>query len=227
MVFPTINTGGRASTTTVYGGAELTKIQQLMSGINIASTDTTNKPIIATEVTFNSGVLKFFDSNNTNKIAVITPDISIDTQVRFPATMTSTVADNEFLMANTNQVMKNKTIDASQNALTNIDNSNLKSNIAIDWTKINKTGSKLTDFANTPVASPTDGQALVYSSTSAAWVYYTAIQSADINLPNKTGTLPTASTTSVPIYRNDMDVNTQRVYISKLEGGSPVLIRLA
>jgi hypothetical protein len=226
MGFPTITGGGRASTTTVYGGAELTKLQNLFAGINIAASDSTNKPVISTEVTFASAMLKFLDANATNTIKIITPDISVDVSAQFPITMTTVLADNTFLMTGLNQIVTNKTIDAGVNSITNIADTNVKAGAAISWSKISKTGSKLNDVANMPVANPGDGQSIVYNAASNAWVYYTTITSSDINLPNKTSSLPVASTGSVPMYRNDLDANNQRVYFSKLEAGTPVLVRV-
>ena len=227
MVYPIITNGGRSTTATTYGGQELTKLQQYLSGINIATTDTTNKPIIMTETTFASGILKLADANSSNIIKVLTPDIAIDVSVRFPQSMTNVVNDNEFLLTNIVQVMKGKVMDATQNTIINLDDANFKSNASVGWGKVSKSGSKLNDLGDTPNTAPTTGQSLIYDSTSAAWTYYSAITSSDINLPNKTSSLPVADSTKTPIYRNDLDVNTQRVYISKLEGGSAVLVRLA
>ena len=38
---------------------------------------------------------------------------------------------------------------------------------------------------------------------------------------------PTATTTSTPVYRHDIDVNNQAIYVSRLENGVAVKFRLA
>lgn len=60
---------------------------------------------------------------------------------------------------------------------------------------------------------------------SGSWVP-TLVNSTNIRLINE-AVEPTATTGAVPFYRTDIDVNNQAVYISKLENGVPVRIRVA
>lgn len=46
-------------------------------------------------------------------------------------------------------------------------------------------------------------------------------------LANNTGTEPTATTTEVPFYRKDIDANNQAIYISKIENGVTIKVRVA
>lgn len=54
----------------------------------------------------------------------------------------------------------------------------------------------------------------------------TLVNSTNVRLANES-TEPTATTTSAPVYRHDIDVFNQAVYISKLENGSIVKVRIA
>jgi len=46
-------------------------------------------------------------------------------------------------------------------------------------------------------------------------------------LANNTGTEPTATTTEVPMYRKDLDANNQAIYLSKIENGQVIKVRVA
>lgn len=46
-------------------------------------------------------------------------------------------------------------------------------------------------------------------------------------LGNNTGTEPTATTTEVPLYRKDLDANNQAIYLSKIENGVTIKVRVA
>lgn len=65
-------------------------------------------------------------------------------------------ADFELVSKDANQALTNKTIDASLNTLSNIANSNVSATAAIDWSKINKSGSNLTDIATRSHTSLSD-----------------------------------------------------------------------
>jgi len=52
--------------------------------------------------------------------------------------------------------LTNKIIDADNNTISNIDNSEIKNGASIDWTKINKNGSNLTDFTTRSHSNLTD-----------------------------------------------------------------------
>lgn len=60
--------------------------------------------------------------------------------------------------------------------------------------------------------------------TSSAWVP-TLVNSTNIRLVNEISE-PTASSTALPIYRHDIDTVNQAIYISKLENGAVVKVRL-
>jgi len=225
MTFTTITGGGRTSTTTQYGGQDLTKVLNLFGGVNIASVDTTNKPVLNTESLFKSGKLRLYDSDSSNLITVLTPNLTLDANVTFPTTLATGASSNTFLFEATNQAITNKTIDADVNTIIDLDNNNLRSTALIDWTKINKTGSKLQDLGNVFSTGLVNNQSPIWNQTNNRWEMKD-LTNPDILLPNKT-VVPTATTTSVPIYRNDLDVNNQRVYLSVLQAGSPVLVRVA
>ena len=225
MPFPIISGGGRSSTTTQYGGQELTKIQNLFNNVNIASVDATNKPILNTELLFKSGKLRLYDSDSSNIITIVTSNISQDVNLTFPTTMLGGASVNTFLFEGTTQPISGKIIDADNNTIIDLDDANIRSTAAINWAKIAKTGSKLQDLANVYSVGLSNNQSPIWNSANNRWEMRD-LTNVDILLPNKT-VLPTATTTGVPIYRNDLDANNQRVYLSVLQSGSPVLVRVA
>ena len=77
--------------------------------------------------------------------------------------------------------------------------------------------------ANSVVVEINTGK--IFQFTGGVWVP-TLLNSSTIRLINE-AVEPTATTTSLPLYRTDIDVNNQAVYISKLENGSPIKIRIA
>jgi len=80
-------------------------------------------------------------------------------------------------------------------------------------------------LANVYSVGLSNNQSPIWNSANNRWEMRD-LTNVDILLPNKT-VLPTATTTGVPIYRNDLDANNQRVYLSVLQSGSPVLVRVA
>lgn len=67
-----------------------------------------------------------------------------------------------------------------------------------------------------------DGKLYIF--TSGDWLP-TLVNSTNIRLANE-AVEPTASSTSLPVYRHDIDTVNQAIYISKLENGAIVKVRL-
>ena len=129
MVFPRIQ-NPKTTTADTYAGDALNKIQEWLAGINIAATDSTNKPGINTDTRFHSGRLKLFDLDFSNELSFVTPALSTNANISFPVLL-SAVADNEILFASVPQAIENKTINAAANTITNITNTSLSAGAAI------------------------------------------------------------------------------------------------
>jgi hypothetical protein len=65
-------------------------------------------------------------------------------------------SSHELTTNNSNQALTNKTIDASLNTVSNIVNANISASAAVDWSKVNKSGSNLTDIATRSHTSLSD-----------------------------------------------------------------------
>jgi hypothetical protein len=64
----------------------------------------------------------------------------------------------------------------------------------------------------------------VYQLTGGTW-----LQTAGpgVHLVNETGVEPTATALDVPMYRKDIDANNNAIYVSKLENGTLIKVRIA
>jgi hypothetical protein len=110
MGFPTIS-GQLATIAAKFGGDVMNLIQQFLSGIDIAASDSTNKPIINTETRWRSGKLRFQDASTPTRREI---DITLANQggtrtVHIPAL---TDALQELVFAIQAQRIYNKTLDA-------------------------------------------------------------------------------------------------------------------
>jgi len=65
-------------------------------------------------------------------------------------------ADAELVSLNASQTLTNKTIDVSSNTVSNIVNSNISNSAAIAWSKVDKSGSNLTDIVTKSHTSLSD-----------------------------------------------------------------------
>lgn len=222
MVWPQI-TVAKSSTPQTFGGDLGNQVSGYLGGLDIAASDTTNKPIINTNTYYKTGRLILYGATSTHTISFVTPTLSNDVSVTFPTNLDN-LNPNTFLFSELNQTVTNKNIDAGLNNLFNIGDINIVANAGINWSKVSKTNSKLEDIADMNVTGRAGGSLIQWDATNSKWVMFSL--NLDILLPNKTTNLPVASTTAVPIYRNDLDVNNQRGYVSKLENGIPVLVRL-
>lgn len=188
MVFPKIS-DPKPSTSTTYGGIEMSKLQDYFSGVDIASGDDTNKPDINTETRYESGKLLLFGSglNSTNIARFTYPEnVSLtvpEAEISLPNNLSDSQT-NEFVFADVPQTLTGKEIDASVNALTNISNENVSNTAGIAWSKINKTGSMLGDIANIDLTGRINHSSIYWDAVAAKWVIFQPSNGLDVYLAN-------------------------------------------
>jgi len=211
LVFPRIQ-NPKTTTADTYAGDALNKIQEWLAGINIAATDSTNKPGINTDTRFHSGRLKLFDLDFSNELSFVTPALSTNANISFPVLL-SAVADNEILFASVPQAIENKTINAAANTITNITNTSLSAGAAIGWSKISKNGSSLADLGDMNLTGLANNMSIRWDTTTGKWVvavFGTAI--------GESNTASNVGTEGVGIYKTKTLVDLQ---FKKINGGSP------
>jgi hypothetical protein len=188
MVFPKIS-DPKPSTSTTYGGLEMSKLQDYFSGVDIAAGDDTNKPDINTETRFESGKLLMLGSgvNSTNIARFTYPEnVSItvpEAEISLPNNLSDSQR-NEFVFADIPQILTGKEIDASVNAITNISNENVSVTAGISWSKINKAGSQLGDISNIDLTGRVNHSSIYWDAVAAKWVIFQPSNGLDVYLAN-------------------------------------------
>ena len=220
MVFPLIN-DPKPTTLTTYGGLELSKVQQYFSGFDIGAADDTNKPTINTETRYKSEKLQLFGSGGgaNQKLIFKTPAIADQKKVSFPVALSNS-QDNEFTFNEVPQILKFKAIDAGYNALTNIDNVNIKEDAAISWEKIDKTGSQLGDLDNIDLTGRLNNSSLRWDAIQAKWVMFIPSTGLDVLFSNLTDVLLNTPVAGQTIQFNGTSwVNVNSPQISSISKG--------
>lgn len=117
MGFPKISPEG-TTTLLKFAGDVMNKIQDYLSGTNIAASDGTNKPDIGTNTRFRTGTLRVFDNDRSHSFYFDTSAVNIseDKGVKFPALV---AAQDTFVFVGQPQILTNKTIDYNDNSITN------------------------------------------------------------------------------------------------------------
>jgi len=200
MVFPKIQSP-KVTTGTTFGGDVMNLVMQWFSGFNIAATDSTNKPSIATETRFYSGKFILYDYDFTNEIKFFTPQLTNNVSVSLPDNLAISGL-NEITFNLVSQTLQNKAIDATVNAITNLKNVNIASDAAIAWSKVSKAGSGLADIASVDLTGLANNVVLRWDSTVSKWVTYP--------LGSIIGEVNTASnvgTGGVGVYKQKSGVN--------------------
>ena len=210
MVFPRIQ-NPKTTTADTYAGDALNKIQEWLAGINIASTDATNRPSINTDTRFYSGRFKLFDYDFSNELSFVTPALSTNANISFPVLLSS-VADNEILFASVQQTIENKTINAGSNTITNLTNTNLAAGAAIGWSKISKNGSSLADIGDMNLTGLANNMSIRWDTTTGKWVVYSVATAI-----GESNTASNVGTEGVGIYKTKSLVDLQ---FKKINGGS-------
>lgn len=188
MVFPKIS-DPKPSTDSTYGGLEMSKIQDFLSGFDIGAADDTNRPSINTDTRFKSGKLLLFGEgvNSTNIARFKYPENALATVpeavVSLPKNLSGS-QNNEFVFKDVAQTLTGKEIDASLNALTHISNVNIDSGAAISWSKISKTGSQLGDIANIDLTGRINHSSIYWDAVNAKWVIFQPSNGLDVYLAN-------------------------------------------
>lgn len=67
------------------------------------------------------------------------------------------------------QTLTNKSIDSDNNTITNIANADIKAGAAIDWSKVSKTSSLISDLGDADYISTSGGELLYYHTGSSSW----------------------------------------------------------
>ena len=111
------------TTSDIFAGDVLNWVVQYHDDVDLAAGDPNGVVHILTETVFNSGTLKFYDSNKSHEIAFTFPDYSEDKTVSFPVTMGAT---DDVVTRTAVQTLTGKAIDGDDNALSDIPNSALK-----------------------------------------------------------------------------------------------------
>lgn len=110
-------TAPATTTTDIFAGDVLNWVIQYHNDVDLASGDPSGIAKILTETIFNSGKLKFYDSDKSNEIAITTPDWSEDKTASFPTTWATS---DEIVGRTTSMTLTGKSVDATANALSNI-----------------------------------------------------------------------------------------------------------
>lgn len=202
MVFLTIN-NPRTTTFNQFGGDVMNLVQSLFSAVNIAATDATNKPSIGTDFRFRSGRFILFDEDYSNEIKFVTPQLTANVNITFPASLTN-LSDNEMVFNKATQTLEGKSISASTNVITGLGNGNMQSAAAIDWTKISKVGGSIGDFPNVNLTGLAHGYGLKWDSVTSKWIVYNI---AGLTGETNTMTNLTGTTGSVGIFKGKVGVN--------------------
>jgi hypothetical protein len=210
MVFPRIN-DPKTTTADTFAGDALNKIQEWLAGINIASADVTNKPVIDTDTRFKSGRLRLFDSSSANELSFVVPTLTTPAAITFPATL-SNASTNELLFAGVSQAITNKTINAAANSITNIADANIMTGAAIAWAKISKAGSGLGDIANVDLTGLANNYSIRWDASVSKWVVYSVATAI-----GESNTASNVGTAGVGIYKQKTLVDLQ---FKKINSGS-------
>lgn len=117
------------TTSDIFAGDVLNWVIQYHSDVDLASGDPSGIAKILTETVYNSGVLKFFDSNKSHKMAITLPDYSEDKTVTFPSTWSTS---DEIVGRTSTMTLTNKSISGATNALSNIPKSALPSDTSYE-----------------------------------------------------------------------------------------------
>lgn len=111
------------TTENIFAGDVLNWVIQYHDDVDLAAGDPNGIVTILTETVFNSGSLKFFDSNKSHKIAFTFPDYSENKTVSLPSTLPAT---DDVLTRTAVQTVTGKAMDGDDNAFSDIPNSALK-----------------------------------------------------------------------------------------------------
>jgi hypothetical protein len=118
MVFQKISPAG-TSTILQFAGDVVNKLSDWLSGTNIAASDATNKPDIATETRFRTGMLRLWDNDRSHSFYFDTSAVNVveDKKVKVPALA---AAEDELLFATQPAIVTGKTIDYTTNTILNL-----------------------------------------------------------------------------------------------------------
>jgi hypothetical protein len=110
MVFQKISPEG-LSTATQFAGDVVNKIADLFSGLNIAQTDASNKPVINTETMFYSSTLRILDNNQSHEFYFDTSGANI-TEHKAIIIPQLTAASDTIAFINQAQTLSNKILSS-------------------------------------------------------------------------------------------------------------------
>lgn len=139
---------------------------------------------ITAEKKFTDQKLTLADSDNSHKYVFVAGNLSADRQIIWPAL----AANDTVVFENQSQTLANKTINADQNTITNIEDADIKASAAIAYSKLNLTTSIVNGdiaaaaaIAFSKLASLTSAQILVGNGSN---VVTAVAMSGDITISN-------------------------------------------
>lgn len=112
------------TTADIFAGDVLNWVIQYHNDVDLASGDPAGVVHILTETVFNSGKLKFYDSNKSHDITFTMPDFSENKTITLPTTWATS---DEIVGRTSAMTITGKSIDGGSNALSNIPKSALPS----------------------------------------------------------------------------------------------------
>jgi hypothetical protein len=142
------------TTTSIFAGDVLNWVIQYHDDIDLAAGDPNGVVHILTETVFNSGRLKWYDSNKSHTVSINIPDYVEDKSLNLPSTLGTS---DEIVFEDAAQVLTNKTLSVNLNIL-----KHSTTNAAGDLLKGDGAS-----FVRFPRGS--NGQVLTSSGTDVAW----------------------------------------------------------
>jgi hypothetical protein len=148
-------TSPATTTASIFAGDVLNWVIQYHDDIDLAAGDPAGVVHILTETVFNSGRLKWYDSNKSHTVSINVPDYVEDKSLNLPSTLGPT---DEIVFEDAAQVLTNKTLSVNLNIL-----KHSTTNAAGDLLKGDGAS-----FVRFPRGS--NGQVLTSSGTDLTWV---------------------------------------------------------
>jgi len=173
MVYPLISEF-KTTTGRTYGGDALYMAMAYLAGYDLANSDPTNKATIGTETSFWYDKFNLWDFNHDYILKFLTPSLEHNALIGFPSDLEGTPIINEITFNKSEQELFNKIIDGLSNTFSNIKDSAIASDAAINWDKISMVNAKLMDLDVNPEGL-VNGKSIRWNAGDNAWELYTPL----------------------------------------------------